>query len=838
MSVPGLSIVFIYFDTMIGPNCFYKYPKISDEIVEAVTPLLGIHSENVIFSYSFKQYRLLNQNFPIISPNSRGGKIICLLSICSDKNYQTITIPNEILAQYCEKIQNIKNFDLVLNDFRNTDKNPEYKHIKTRFYDLMSDLYEEINQIIKSGKKIQPLFIPGFFTFQNEVKTRNQIRWNIMPEEPEWFSNLIDLIENQLFTEAFTVWEKIDDKLVNYPTINLRYNLVGSFLKLKLEKYSESYQLAEKSVENAILLKDNILFIDSVINLVETAAYLEMIMIFESAFLKFDAAAGYSSFSITNYTRFQSLLNNCLKKLEIGDISYTGVKIRKALIYQCLAKLNIAYIKVEFKTQLINDALIFLNRSQELLSNTPFVQHLIENLVVQAFAYDLLGQNQLAWDYFTAAERFTSELSESEQSVYNAWLTQQLGWSYFHHGLINETLQFFSKSLLEINKIKDKKSREIFTAQTDMRLGFIYFEDDQHNNQSIPLFLNALEIFQKYNYRIEIPRLFYLLGDSYKAAGKTDMAFKYYEECKKDALNDNHLECIGISYSKLAKLSFEARDFSTALPLYNQALVYFEKIHHPQFLGIVYSEIGSIYHIRGELDQATKYYLHSIESFSKESNEFQSYWVYYKLVILNIDKEINKSLEFANKLHELDSRGSNKIISQITRISEALIKSKNNKPRDRLYAEFLLEQITNEKIINPHISFAAFFHLCLLKLNDLIELNQWDLIGDIFSHLTNAALLAFKINAIKDFFLISVLNAKLAIVQLDFNQFEQIIKTTCDKTRAFPLEAWNEQKEGLLKLVQNQKWAELSIQDRFVHLNIKSDHQKFKEQISLNLLQF
>lgn len=836
MDIPGIAIVFTYFDSFIGPKPFYVEPELDTEILNLLSSILGLHENDVVFSHTYKDMRIFSENIQISSPKSRGGMINCLFSVCCYNKYQNLIIPNEIIKNFTQKIKNIKSFDTIL-----IDKNSkQFNDLNTRFLESIGDLFEELNKFIEQGKKKLIVYIPGLFTVKNENKDGMLVKWNFLEHNSEYLAQLCDLIENRYYQEAYQDWKKMDTHNITETSNRIRYLLIGCYLKNQNKDFKEAYNLAEQALNilNSESQAIPILYIDSVISIVETAANLGMIMIFESAFNEFDARVGYSTFSIEHYKQYLDYLEKALNYIEILDFNYIGIKFRKALLLHCIGKLKVVWNKVEFQSQRLNEALITLNEGQRLFSSLPVFQYTIENFVVLANLYDLLNQYEIAWEYYRNAENILGKISTSEQTLYRAWIFQQKGWNYFHHGFIDEAIQLFTNSIDELSKASDLSNKANYHAVSEMRLAYIYLQKNNLNPLVLNILLNAKQIFEEIHNNMELARTCYLIGDAYKNRGEIDSALNYYEECGMIADKENDAECLGISYVRRAKLAFENQELALSLSLYNQALPFFEKINHPQFLGIAYGEIGAIYQINNETQLALEYYTKSLNSFNKESNEFQSFWTYYKLVSLLVDSDFENAFRFAEKLTDLNNRSTNSMIYQIKRITDALIKSHNNNSRDQLKAEFLLEQVAYEKSSSPKITFAAFYHLSCLIIKQFIITDLENPIEELINHLENMQKQALELNLIKELIIIAILNAKLALIHLNFVKYEEIIDLTLKSIVNFGIKKMKDRLILLQKIDQKTRLIDKTIQDRMKILNIESDFKEFKDEISYNLLIF
>ncbi|MBD3197012.1 MAG: hypothetical protein GF317_18305 [Candidatus Lokiarchaeota archaeon] len=820
MEFSGISVMFSYFDSSIGPVTYISKPMVDEYIQRRINSLMDIDTQNSMFEHSFQKLNSFNYMFSLESPTYRGGSVLCMLSICLEKHPKIPQKVYDLLEKYGKIFQNMSNLDLLLT--QGHLQHVDFETIKRNFNTKIGNLYNEIKEIPEIIDEIPVIIIPGFFKCLYEKENKSTKSWISREDELNLFKEPLNKIIEFKYESAYDFWKKINKSLIVKESNEIKRLLLGSFLLLKLRRFDSAYKLAESAYKLSEKSTLPYLTIDAILLLNECASHLGMIMIFETALVDFDASCGLSNFILNSYERFNHLLKNGFELIEDCDDSKPDIKLRQTLLLMSLAKMKILKYKSDIQIINLEEAIEILIGSYEILKDYPFITNLIQNRVTLSLAYEILHDYEKTFAYLEDAFNLTSKVSKNIQYYYTTWILQRQGWNYLHSGYIRETMQKFQHSIFEIQKIIKKKDRELLLAKTQIRLCYVLSFQEGDMNKILDYFKSSEEILKIYNEGVELSRLYYVMGDIFKGKGRISEALNYYEKCEEKAREINNEESIGISLTRKAKISAQKLDLDQSLELYKKALLYFEKINHPQFLGITLGEIGSVYQALGDKEKALKFYKLGLTSFRNEGNELESYWILYKLVSILLDMNYSEAIFYSKKLIELRRKTNSEIVIQASKLVEALILSYNSSSRKRLKSIFLLEQIAEEKIIQHHLSHAVLIHLCEFLLNDMLTAYDNQNVVELAKYLTQLASISQEFHSSYELVYINLLRSKIAIIQSRIEDANKLINQVLSLVQKFDLIDFNKKVNEEISIIQNYN-SDIEI------LNLKS--QNLKERL-------
>lgn len=832
MDFDGIWVLFSYFDTSIGPTSYKVKPSLDETLQKRINNLMDIDIDNSRFEHSFQVIKTFNHMFYIESPISRGGNLLCMLTICVEEFSEGSQKIYEKLQKYVDIIKRYPKLYLLL-----TAKNLRKEDLKERQQKLdalIDSLYNEVKDIPGIGYKIVPMMIPGFFRYKNENSINSFKSWVPFENELEFFKEpVLNLVRFQ-FKSAYSSWKRINESLLIKERNKIKYLLMGSFISLKLEKFETAYQLAESALELSKKTPSLELQIDAILLIIKCGAHLGMIMIFETAFRSFDASCGLSNFILQNYNKFLTLLEEGQKLLEECDISKPDIKVRKALLLEFLGKFRMLGFKTGMQSFKLEEAIALLKESYKILKSYPFNLQLIQNRVNLSLAYEILKKYKKTSDLLDDAFKLISDLPKNLQHYYIAWILQRKGWNYLHTGYIKETMDKFQHSVFEIHKISNERDREILLAKTQMRICYILSFQQADIGKVLPYYKASQAILKKYNEEVELTRLYYVIGDIFKAKGLLTDALNYYEKCEELAKKIKDQESLGISLARKAKIAAQTLHLDQALEYYHKALSYFKKINHFQFLGITQGEIGAVYQALNEKSNALRYYQLGLDSFRNEGNELESYWILYKLVSLLLTTDLDQAKRYASKLKKLGKKTNSDIITQASKLVEALILTQNSNLRERLKSIFLLEQIVEEKIIQHHLSHAALMHLCDLLLSEILVTYDDKSLKDLSKYLDKLASISQEFHLSHELIEIYILSSKLSSILNDFEETEQFIQQALELDQSLKIyELTTKINKEIAIINEYQKEIESSdlqnqtLKERLVRLNFENEMKMF-----------
>lgn len=223
--------------------------------------------------------------------------------------------------------------------------------------------------------------------------------------------------------------------------------------------------------------------------------------------------------------------------------------------------------------------------------------------------YSLVNLNQIRLafvlsdeDAFTAEKKFKKHLKtaltngykENAIEIYNG-----LGNIYDVRQLKDESIEYYFKGLKLAEEIGDKYRQSMILNN----IGLIKFSGGQVEEAEAD-FIKALEIIQGMDEGRLRLNLNNNLGLISKESGKLKASIKYYQSTLKEAKKLGFPTGIGVAYLNLADSYLSSRNFKMANAMTDTSILFLEKNHQWNFLGVAYGLKASIYRQSGNLPLA------------------------------------------------------------------------------------------------------------------------------------------------------------------------------------------------------------------------------------------
>ncbi|MFX0029951.1 MAG: tetratricopeptide repeat protein [Candidatus Hermodarchaeota archaeon] len=332
--------------------------------------------------------------------------------------------------------------------------------------------------------------------------------------------------------------------------------------------------------------------------------------------------------------------------------------------------------------------------------------------------------------------------------------------------------------------------------------------------EALSLAKQCLDLYEKQGEKIELSRIYWHLGDIYLYKSEPDIALDYAMkslELQKELLNQNgiakSLYLVGICYHsksdfdlalKFCKQSLTIKEISILTKLeslhllgliykekgelnrtiryYNRAAILAEKEDYIEEAIINFYGIGSTYRMKGEFDKALEYLKHSLKLSEMVGSKFGIQSSLFYLILLHLDKSIQeKAQNYLLQLEKLANQSESKVFNNVYLIAKALVLKKGNRIRNRTEAELLLKQIIEKGIATPILYRLSVVNLCDLFLEELNITNNVEVLEELIPLINEMFDIAENQNAYSWLAEIKLLQAKLALIQMDFDKSKQLL---------------------------------------------------------------
>jgi len=297
------------------------------------------------------------------------------------------------------------------------------------------------------------------------------------------------------------------------------------------------------------------------------------------------------------------------------------------------------------------------------------------------------------------------------------------------------------------------------------------------------------------------------LGNNYKQKGEKDKAKDYFKQSIAIAKKQENKQDMALAYHGLARITYVELDFKKADNLFKEALALNEEIgskrdvpyiyndlanNHNQMLKldlalenylkylsyqgenivglhIIFSNIGYVYYLKGDLENALKYYLKSLkicEAIGDKRRIMPK--VLYNLITLLIDKsDVEGAKEYLEKLELISKLANNERITRMYRFASAFILKASKRMSDWSQAINIFEELLKSEKLATYWKVVSLINISEILLKELHLSAEKEILDDIKKRITKLILLA---DENKYFILLAKaywLNAQLALAELD-----------------------------------------------------------------------
>ncbi|MHA2039432.1 MAG: tetratricopeptide repeat protein [Promethearchaeota archaeon] len=226
-------------------------------------------------------------------------------------------------------------------------------------------------------------------------------------------------------------------------------------------------------------------------------------------------------------------------------------------------------------------------------------------------------------------------------------------------------------------------------------------------------------------------RVKFLLGSIYSLKGEIDRALDYYHEV--------------LSFSKEISLT-------------------------NRLVGATWSELGNMYRMKGDYDQAIKFSKLPIESTDKNITRETLGNSLFRLILIYLDLNYRKEAQrYLSQLKDLSNKVESRRFSHWYRIANALVLKASNRSSNRAEAEIILKQIVEEEDISIWRRNYALIALCEYLLEELENSNEPEILDEINHYISR---MLIKSN---NFAEVKLLQGRLALIQLNLNDARQYL---------------------------------------------------------------
>ncbi len=383
---------------------------------------------------------------------------------------------------------------------------------------------------------------------------------------------------------------------------------------------------------------------------------------------------------------------------------------------------------------------------------------------------------------------------------------------YSTKGELDQALDFFMRSLNIWEKIGNKRNY----AKNLMNIGNIH-TDKGELDIALKHFKNSLEICKQIKENQTLANCLGSIGINHAMKGELDKALEYLQQSLTLCEELDNKQILAKNLGSIGIIHHSKGELNKALEYYQQSLEMNKEIGNIDGVVIFSGNIGEIHRLKGELDEALSYYQESLQVYediggksipmalalvnsglvyqqkgdSKKALEYFSKGLeifkdsgntrriaevhFFQLSLLIDIDQIEQAKKSLDQLKVFNEQEEDKLIEQMTRVSEALLLKINKRAKNRAKAEELLSQILEEEVINYEIFLVALINLSELCLIELQLTGDEEALAELKLLMNKQLALAKEQNSYSLLVETYFLQAQLALVELDIKKAEELL---------------------------------------------------------------
>ncbi|NHJ87785.1 MAG: tetratricopeptide repeat protein, partial [Asgard group archaeon] len=518
-------------------------------------------------------------------------------------------------------------------------------------------------------------------------------------------------------------------------------NLIKSSLYFEQGEFNSSLELSEISLLESQNLKNNFLIVSSL--LIKIKNYIQLRKFDDCLKLLTNVKKAYKDLELiekdaSKRKRLEAFLLNFEAEFlqNKGDLvqALENAKNSLALFEEIQHKYglaeasqNIAHI-YSTKGEL-ESALTYYQQSLELWEEIENKRNFAKNLMFIGNIFTDKGELDKALEYFQKSYDICVQLDE-RQILANS--LGSIGINHAMKGELDKALEYFKQSLELCDQVKDKQ----ILAKNLGSIGIIHHSKGELS-KALEYYQQSLDMNKEIGNIDGVVIFLGNIGEIYRLKGELDKALNYYQESLQVYEN------IG------------GKSIPMALALVNSGLVYQQK---------------------GNSKKALEYFKKGFDIFKDSGNTNRIAEVYFFQISLLIDmKQIEQAEEIFEQLQNINMQEENKLISQMTRVSEALLLKTNKRAKNRAKAEELLIQVLEEEMVNYEVFVVALINLSELHLIELQITNDEEVLDELKKLMMKQLAIAKEQNSLSLLVETYYLQAQLALVELDLIKAQQLL---------------------------------------------------------------
>ncbi|MFX1428203.1 MAG: tetratricopeptide repeat protein, partial [Promethearchaeota archaeon] len=449
------------------------------------------------------------------------------------------------------------------------------------------------------------------------------------------------------------------------------------------------------------------------------------------------------------------------------------LNLEKSVIKDSLAQLRVIILKGRiycFKEQ-YKQAIEIGETAYQLSQKLGYVVGSIDALLIRSHII-FLGKKEDAYNLIIEVEKLLNSIKKSQLSWYSRLQADTLLMKAIicrSKGEINEALELAKECLL----IRQNLNKKLDLSTVYYLIGELYLYKSD-STSGLDYAMKSLKVQEELGNSIGIARSLYLVGTCYFVRSDFGIASRFARQSLKISEIGNFTKIDALDI--LAAIYANIGQLDRAIKFRKRAIKIAQEQNFNEQLIISLYGISTIYRAKGDIDQAAYYLKTSLDLSKKYNTPFGIQASLFYLILINIDKNLlDQAKVYLKQLEQFADQEESNVYKNVFLLSKALVLKNSGRIRNLTEAETLLKTIVEREIETPVIYRLALVNLCELFLEELKFTNNIEVLDEIRPLINKIYKIAEKQNAYSWLADTKLLQAKLALIQMDFDGAKQLL---------------------------------------------------------------
>jgi tetratricopeptide (TPR) repeat protein len=570
------------------------------------------------------------------------------------------------------------------------------------------------------------------------------------------------LIPQGQFSEAMHILATLEARNNLAPKDHFACQLLRHKMLIEQGDYQQSLALAEELLKTSELLGNQVLMVDAILSKLEMTK------------------------------RFITIWNSSVaQRRELLDLINTGESIlavipqlepqetEKRLAILQWHKGNICRSLGNF-----DSSLQYLQRGLSFHEEKSNNNALAEVLIDISRTYHTKGLHERRLEHLEKSLKIYHEI-DNEEGLAEIYI--ELSFCKYDMGELAEAHECFQKSCEKAEKLKlTPRLGSLFNWIGE----FSYLKSGQ-SDLALKAFQRSFAIFKQFDHRRGMAWTALRQGNIHSYhKGQFNKGLECYKQSQElyEAVEDSY--GIAAIHWLRGGCYYQRGDVDLALASFKRSLTIFEEFKLDLSLSYVFLGLGWVYQAKGDLDRAKGYFRRSLQIAEELKEIIENEWTVSQalqgLVMLSIDSDsLEDAQDYFRKLEQYwESKQHSQLVSQVYHLAKAMLVKSSPRMRDKVEAQEILQQLVDEEELfdgSFAIKTKAMLNLCELLLFEIKASKDEtpgmrDLLQEAKTLIENLSSLAQKQPSFPLLIDAFVLQAKLALIEGDFNSATELLE--------------------------------------------------------------